>query len=163
MSVRSKVHRDWQLIGNHRQVAEEFISLPPPGPAEQRVYEAAWKIELAFDELKAGRGLIGKRERRQQARALRRRAHKLVSAPRRAAAPSRMEIHRAALRYLRRYGDGDNFNISNFVKYVQTRPAANRMYRQSGSSRTLTDHAIRAILKQRLGIVGKPGRKRKKP
>jgi hypothetical protein len=73
-----------------------------------------------------------------------------------------MEIHRAALRYLRHCGGVDKFNISAFVKYVRSKPTAKRLYR-SGESRRLKDHAIRAILKQRLGIVGRPGRKRKKP
>jgi hypothetical protein len=84
-----------------------------------------------------------------------------VPTAKRAAAPSSMAILRAALRYLRHCGGVDNFNISAFVRYVQSKPTAERVY-SSGKSKKLTDHAIRAILKQRLGIRGKRGRKPKK-
>lgn len=155
----SKVSLDWPLTDHQRRVAADFILNPPPSANEQRAYVAAWDIQIEYEELKAGRGPAGKRKQRQYVRALLKRERQLVSAPRRAAAPSRMEIHRAALRYLRHCGGVDEFNISAFVRYVQTKPTAQRRY-GSGKSRRLKDHAIRAILKQRLGIVGKPGRKR---
>jgi len=157
-----KVIRDWPLTEGQKQVAAKFTSGSPPTTKEQCVYEAAWEIELEYEALRVGRGPVEKREQRQHVRALRRRERNLVSAPRRAAAPSRMEIQRAALRYLRFCGGVANFNISAFVRYVQSKPPAERTYR-SGKRRKLTDHAIRAILKQRLHIVGAPGRKRKKP
>lgn len=155
----SKVRPDWPLTDHQRRVAADFILNPPPTANEQRAYVAAWDIQIEYEELKAGRGPSGKKEQRQHVRALRKRLRQLVSAPRRAAASSRMEIHRAALRYLRHCGGVAGFNMSAFVRYVQSKPTAQRRY-SSGKSRRLKDHAIRAILKQYLGIVGKLGRKR---
>lgn len=146
---------------HQEQVAAEFLASHTPNAKVQRTYEAAWEIELEREALKAGCGSLSVREWRQRVGVLRRQSRKLVSAPGRAAAPARMEIHRAALRYLQHCGGVGNFNISAFVRYVRSKPTAKRIYR-SGEGRMLTDHAIRAILKQRLGIVGKPGRKRKK-
>lgn len=161
--VRGKVHRDWPLDKHQEQVAADFIAAPQPSAQEQRAYEKGWENAIAYEELKASRAPTAKRARRERVRALRTLGHKIVPANRQAAAPARAEIHRAALRYVRYCGGVGNLNISGFVRYVQTKSAAHRTYRKSGTSRMLKDHAIRAVLKQRLGIVSKPGRKCKKP
>jgi hypothetical protein len=94
-------------------------------------------------------------------RELQKLSYKIVRGSKQAAAPSRADIHRAALRYLRHCGGIDKFNISRFVELVQLRPGAQRLYRQSNARQPLKDHAIRVVLRERLGIVGKPGRKRR--
>lgn len=159
---RINVHRDWPLDKHQEQVAAEFILEPPPRSTEQRAYEAGWRNSLAYEELESRQIRDDERARREHVRALRRLSHKIVPASRQAAAPSRLEIHRAALRCLRECGGTENFNISAFVKEVQSQPSAWRVYRNSTKSKPLSDHAIRAILKGRLGIGGKPGRKPKK-
>lgn len=160
----SKVRRDPQLNGQQMRVAASFISAPPPSAAQQRDFDAAWEIEVELAGLVAGPGALGIREWRQGMSVLRRRARHLGHAPSRAAAPSRLAIHRAALRYLRHCGGVENFNISTFVKYVQSRQCAQREY-HTGRRATLGDHAIRSILKERIGIVrdryrGRPQKKR---
>lgn len=156
----SKVSHHPRLTNHERRVAKEFISAAPSAAA-QSTYESAWDIELESEALREGRGPVDKIAQCERARHLRIRAHKLVPSARRAAAPAHIEIHRAALRYLRYCGGIDNFNITHFVKYVHSRPNARRVYK-TGRSSKLSDHAIRAILKQRLDIILDPGRKRKK-
>lgn len=139
----------------------DFVSEPPITGTPLDVYEEAFGIEVEIDAVKTGQVSTGRRLRQQHVRALRKRARQLVSAPRRAAGPSRLEVQRAALRYVRYCGGVEHFNITAFVQYVHSKPGADRVY-SSGKSRKLKDHAIRNILKTRLGVVGKRGRKPKK-
>jgi hypothetical protein len=159
---RPRAFRDWPLTGGQKQDATDFISDPPITGTPRDVYEEAFAIEVEIDAVKTGQVLAGSRFRQRHVRALRRRVRQLVSAPRQAAGPSRLEVQRAALRYVRYCGGVEHLNITAFVRYVHSKPGAERVY-SSGKSRKLTDHAIREILKRRLGIVGQRGRKRKIP
>ena len=157
----SKVQRNRRLTSHQRKVAADFLARRP-SPAEQRAYEAGWRSALAYEELSACPAPADDRARQERERALRRLSHKIVPANKQAAARSRAEIHRAALRHLRECGGVDNFNISAFIRDVRSNPACFRVYRNSAKPRPLTDHAIRTILKRRLDITGEPGRKPKK-
>lgn len=157
---QSKVRPDLPLLEHHYGIVAQFLA-EHPSKNEQDAFDAAWPAALAYEELATSKVPADKQGRRKRVRDLRKLSNKIVPATRQAAAPSRVAIHRAALRWLRKCGGVENFNISKFAKYVQSLPSAQRISRKHGTSRALTDHAIRAILKERLDLVGKPGRKRK--
>jgi hypothetical protein len=72
-----------------------------------------------------------------------------------------LEIIQAARHHLRECGGVESFNISAFVRDIQSRPSVGRVYRGSTEPKPLSDHAIRNILKD-INITGKPGRPKKK-
>lgn len=159
-SRRRHVQRNWPLTGHQLQIAAEFISEHLIGNRIQWAFDKGWPTAVSLEKLEGLPFPADKRGRRQHVRAIRSLGRKIVPANRQAAGPSRAVIHRAGLRYLRHCGGVEHFNISHFVRYIQSMPAARRLYSKSSTSLALSDHAIRAILKECLGIVGKPGRKK---
>ena len=156
--VRSKVRRRRRLTKHQREVAAEFISNPPPRPPEQSAYEAGWRNSLAYEALNDRQTPADELSRQEHDRALRRLSHKIVPANQQAAAASRSEIIKAARHHLRECGGVESFNISAFVRDIQSRPKVGRVYRGSTEPKPLGDHAIRVILKDHLDIEGRPGR-----
>ena len=158
--LSSKVREDLPLTDAQKEVASQFVATRPSTKA-QIAFNKAWRTALAYDELAASEIPADKDKAREREQELNKLGNKLVPGTRQAASQSRAEIHRAALRWLQDCGGKEHFNISDFVQHVWSLPAAERVYRNGGKSQKLTDHAIRAILKERLGIAGKRGRKRK--
>jgi len=157
---RSKARTELPLSEYQIEVAARFIN-GTPTKKQQDAFDTAWLDVLAYDKLATTKAPTDKQGRRKRVHDLRTLSHKIVPATRQAAAPSRVVIHRAALRWLRKCGGVENFNITEFVRYVGSMPAAQRLSRKHGTSRVLTDHAVRAILKERLNLMGKAGRRRK--
>ncbi len=159
----AKANREWPLNSDlhpHQEALAAEFTRSSPSPAEKRAFARGWRYGVKSRRLKAEPEPIDPQARQRRDQELQRLNNKITLATRQAATSWQGEIHRLALNYLLQCGGKEHFNMTRFIEEVRALPEVQRYYRAAGQARPLSANAIRTVLNERVGIVGKPGRKK---
>jgi hypothetical protein len=119
-------------------------------------FDVAIRMLDAEERAEAATSTVDREKWRREADRL---ANKITPPARQAASETRRAIIGEARRWI--FAHDDMPNIGAFIRHVQALPECSRQYRSADKPIPLSSNAIRTILRQHLGIIGKPGRPKK--
>lgn len=159
VSERMKQIRGGELTANQQHSASAFLTKKQTRQ-QKRTFDGWFEKCVQLDALESDLPKASERVQSIKKEIIAGIEDELTPASKAAAIENNREFKKAALEYFREYGAPRN--ITHFLDAMREKGVLERTY-GSGESSDRKDSAARDILRKTFGIVGKPGRPKRKP